>query len=231
MRNRHRTPIALIAITLIFLTACGTTKTTPPPTATQLLQTASDHFTNDSAMHFHLTASNIAPGLYAVTDAQGDVVRPDKLAAQGSVEVTKGLNAGIGVVFIGQDQYLALGGSAYTKSTLLPNLLLIFDPNQGIGAILKQVANPSTPVADTVQNLAVWKITGTVPSTTLAPFTGSTSTQSTPIQTTLWIGQSDGQIHQVLLVGQAADGDNPQSTRTIVLSNFNEQVTITAPLA
>jgi len=63
----------------------------------------------------------------------------------------------------------------------------------------------------------------------LAPITGNPPTSPTNVQTILWIGQSDNQIHQVTLNGIAANGDTSSTVRTFDLSNYNETVTITAP--
>lgn len=229
--GRHILAGVLVAVALICAACSSSTTTKPPFTSTQMIQKASTNFNADTALHFTLTADNIAPGIYAVRQADGDVIRPDKMKITGKSEIAQGFLAQIGIIFIGQNQYLAAGGGNYAPTSGLPDLLSIFSPNQGIGAILTQFQNPSTPTADTVGGVSCWKITGTVDSKLLAPFTGSTATTGTPIKTTLWIGQADYQIHQVTLLGKAADSDTDQSVRTFTLSNFNEQITITAPMS
>jgi len=221
-----------VAGLFLVLAACGTSTTakTSPLTAAQLIQKGSDNFAQDNALHFTLTASDIAPGLFAVTKAQGDVVRPDKLQIHGIVEATQGFSTGIGIIFVGPKQYVSLGDTGtYQNTSGLPNLLNIFSTSQGIGAILSQLQNPSTPTDDTVNGVECWKITGTVSSTLLAPITGSPPATPTNVQTLLWIGQSDNQIHQVTLNGKATDTDKDTTVRTFDLSNYNETVTITAP--
>ncbi len=229
----HTAPIAALALALTLLAACGgsSAATSSPYSATQLIQKASTNFAADSSLHFKLTAVGIAPGTYSVTSADGDVVRPDKLqVTSGTIEPSQGFLIGFAVVIIGSQQYIDLGDTGHFASTnVLPDLLIIFDPHQGIGAILNQFQGASTPAADNVSGVACWKITGTVDSTLLDPITGNTSTVSSPVQTTLWIGQSDSQIHQVKLVGIATSGDTSQTARTITLSQFNENVSIVAP--
>jgi hypothetical protein len=225
--------LGLLAAIGIFGVACGGSSTVakPPFTATEMIQKASVNFAADNALHFTLTADNIAPGLYAVRTAQGDIVRPDRMKITGKSEITKGFLANVGIIIVGQNQYLDAGGTgAYKPTSGLPDLLAIFSANQGIGAILNQFQSPSAPVAaQDAAKISCWKITGTVDSTLLAPFTGSTSTTPSPVNATLWIGQADYQIHQVTLQGKAADDDTDQSVRTFTLSNYNEQVTISAP--
>lgn len=225
------TLMSAIAAITVFLAACGgNSAITAPFSATDLIQKASDNFGKTTSLHFKLTASDIAPGLYAVTNAEGDVVRPDKLQISGVAEISAGTAASLAIIIIGDKQFLAFGGSKdYSPISGLPDLLAIFSTDQGIGAILKQFKNPSVPTADTVNGQADWKLSGTVDSTLLNPFTGSTSTTVVPIQTTLWVSQSDLQIHQVKLVGKATDGDSDKSTRTFTLSNYNKSVTIVDP--
>ncbi|MBA3825267.1 MAG: LppX_LprAFG lipoprotein [Ktedonobacterales bacterium] len=219
----------LVSLTML-LAACGGSTATSPYTAEDLIQKASTNFAQDTALHFTLTAKDIVPGLYAVTAAEGDVVRPDKLKIIGSDMVSKGGTLGIGIIIIGANQYVDLGNiGKYHPTTGLPNLLAIFSPTEGIGSILNQLQSPSKPTADTVGGVACWKVNGTVTSSLLAPITGSSSTISTPVATQIWVGQTDLQIHQVTLTGKAADGDLDTTARTFVLSKFNETIAITAP--
>jgi hypothetical protein len=223
----------LVALVLA-LAACGTSSA-PPPSSAKLLSDASTRFSGDTSLHFTYNADNIGFGPVAVVQAAGDVVRPDKIKLSGLDEPTKGFTAGVGIVIIGQDQYLDLGGFGnWTKTSALPPLQLIFDPTQGITAILTKLQNPSTATSDTVKidathSVACWKITGTADSSLLAPLTGGTTTVTTPLQGTLWIGKADSQLYQVKLQGAVTDGDSAASTRTFILSNFGESVTITAP--
>jgi hypothetical protein len=236
MQPLHHTRPWLWGITIALtclLAACGGgggTTTTSSLTSAQLIQKANTNFGNDTALHFTLSAQNIPPAAFAVTQAHGDVVRPDKLEAHGLDEVTQGQTVGVGIIFINGMQYVSLGDTGtYTTTTALPNLLTIFSPTQGIGAILNQLQNPSNPTADTVNGVACWRIVGTVTSTLLAPITGAPPATPTDVKSTLWIGQSDFQIHQVVLAGMAAQGDTANTVRTFVLSMFNETVTISVP--
>lgn len=221
-----------VLVLSLMLVACGGSSAakTSPFTAPQLIQKASDNFNADTALHFKLTASHIAPGLFAVTQADGDVVRPDKLKLIGADMVLQGLTKNIGIIFVGGIKYADLTGSGtYVLFPTLPDLLTIFSKDQGIGYILSQMQNPTTPVDDTVNGVECWKITGTVTSTLLAPITGSPPATPTKVNTTLWVGQSDYQIHQVTLTGKATDSDTDATVRTFVLSNYNETITIAAP--
>jgi hypothetical protein len=221
---------AILGFSMV-LVACGSNApVTSPYTSAQLIQKGSTNFNNDTALHFKVTQQNIATGLYAVTQADGDVVRPDKMQIKGVVEPTAGFTTGIGLVFVNGQQYVDLGGTGkYALVTGLPDLLAIFSPTQGIGSILSQLQAPSTPTADTVSGVACWKIAGTVTSTLLAPITGSAPTTPTNVQATIWIGQSDYQIHQVVLAGKATDTDVAATTRTFVISGYNETITISVP--
>jgi hypothetical protein len=221
---------ALLSLTTL-LVACSGSSATSPYTAEELVQKANVNFAQDSALHFTLTAKNIVPGLYAVTQAEGDVVRPDKMKIVGSDMITQGGTVGIGIIFVGTKQYVDLGNTGnYRATNGLPNLLAIFSPTEGIGSILNQLQSPGKPTADTVGGVTCWKVNGTVTSSLLAPITGGSPASSTPVATQIWVGQTDLQIHQVTLTGKAADGDQDNTERTFVLSKFNETIDITAPV-
>jgi hypothetical protein len=228
----RRSGLAAVAAIALLLAACGSSgASTAPQSAAQLIQKASTKFAQDSSLHFTLTTTGAAAGVYDVTSAEGDLQRPDKLqVTSGTDEVSQGATIGFAVIFIGTTQYLDLGKTGkYSITNALPNLLLIFDPNNGIGAILSQFQNPSAATSSTVGGVACWKTIGQVAVSLLAPFTGNSTPGNGTVQTTLWIGQSDGQIHQVQLVGAAASGDTAQTTRVITLSKFNESISIVAP--
>jgi hypothetical protein len=222
----------LIAVLAMLLAACGTSAAPPPPSGT-LLTKASTAFNNDTSFHLTYTATNIAPGFTAVTSASGDLVRPDKISVTGVVEPVKNLSASIGLIIIGQNQFLNISGS-WTKTSAFGSLLHIFDADQGVGGIITKLQNPSKVTAENVKidsshTVACWKVSGTATAGLLAPITQGVATDTTPLQATLWIGQSDNQVYKVDLVGKAITGDSANSDRTFVLSKFGEQVTITAP--
>jgi len=222
----------LLAIVVLALAACGTSTLPPPPTST-LLTKASTTFNADTSLHLTYTANNIAPGITAVTSASGDLVRPDKISITGVVEPVKNLSASIGLIIIGQDQFLNISGS-WSKTSAFGSLLHIFDTDQGIGGIITKLQSPSKVTAENVKidsshSVACWKVSGTTTAGLLAPITQGSPTDTTPLQTTLWIGQSDNQVYKVDLVGMAITGDSAATDRTFVLSKFGEKVTITAP--
>jgi hypothetical protein len=208
------------------IAACGNTS---PPDVKELINKASTNFKNDTSLHFSLVASNIPPMTYAVTRAEGDVVRPDKLHATGSVMPFAGIEVPIEVIFVDGGKYLSLAKASFLAVDVLPNLLLIFDKDKGIGGILSKFQNGSQPTSERIQGQDCWKTSGTVDSALLAPITGSDTSVSKSVKTVLWIGQDDNQIHQVQLVGQASDGDKDNTTRTFVLSKFNQSVKISKP--
>jgi hypothetical protein len=222
----------LIAVMVLLLAACGTS-TPPPPSAGTLLTKASTTFNNDTSFHLTYTATNIAPGITAVTSASGDLVRPDKITMTGVVEPVKNLSASIGLIIIGQAEYVNIEGKWQTTS-IFGSLLHIFDADQGIGGIITKLQSPSKVTAENVKidsshTVACWKVSGTTTAGLLAPITQGSPTDTTPLQATLWIGQSDNQVYKVDLVGKAVTGDSANTDRTFILSKFGEKVTITAP--
>ncbi len=221
--------IGLIAV--MMLATCGTS--TPPPPAGTLLTKASTSFNNDTSLHFTYAAKNIAPGFLSVTSASGDLVRPDKMSITGVVEPVPNISASVGIIIIGQNQYLNITGK-WTTSSIVGSLLHAFDADQGVGGIITKLQNPSKVTAENVKiddshTVTCWKVSGTTTAGLLAPITQGSATDATPLQATLWVGQSDNQVYKVDLVGKAITGDSATTDRNFILSKFGEQVTITAP--
>ncbi len=225
----RRISAASLLMALVFFAACSQGTAAPPPSAASLLSKASAAFNADTALHFTITASNIQPGVFAIAKADGDFVRPGSMKVTADDNILAGITQQIHVIFINGTVYADLSGTGiYSKTTLIPDVSKLFDPQVGIGAIINQIQSPSVPSADTVNGVSVWKISGTISNSVVAAFFGGAS-QTASINVTLWIGQKDSQIYQVSLKGIIVSGDTNASERVIALSQFNEHVTITAP--
>jgi hypothetical protein len=77
-------------------------------------------------------------------------------------------------------------------------------------------------------------VEGLVPAGDLASITGGDPTSKTPIDTKVCVAKNaDGnglsQPYEFILKGIAADGDTAQTTRTFILTKFDESVKIEPP--
>jgi len=103
------------------------------------------------------------------------------------------------------------------------------NPDTGIISLVNKLQNVSQPSDDVVNNVPCWRITGQLDAKYLAFLTGGGVPAGTMLQTSVCIGKNDSLPYQISVTGRAAESDTAQTTRSFVLSNYNENVSITAP--
>jgi len=103
------------------------------------------------------------------------------------------------------------------------------NPDTGIISLVGKLQHISGPLADSVNGVACWRVDGQLPASDLAFFTGGGMPAGTLLQTSVCAGQSDGLPYQIIVTGQAATGDTARTTRTFLLSKYNENISIVAP--
>jgi len=161
--------------------------------------------------------------------ANGDIVMPNKVKAQATI-ILSGQSVTVNVISIGATQFITdpiTGQWRVVKGVLDASTLT--DPNTGVLALVSKVQNASQPVGDSVNNTPCWRVTGQLDAKYIAFFTGGVPA-GTMLQTTACIGKSDSLPYEVKVVGEAAAGDNANTTRTFIISNYNENISISAPL-
>jgi hypothetical protein len=228
--------LALGAVAL--LSACSSGSSTPSNSAA-LLTTAAGKLDGDTAFHFLMSENH--QGTPTGTDfdiirAEGDVQRPDKLSASATVAdgELSGAQAQVQLIVIGDQAWYTnpLTGK-FERADQYTGIRTFFDPQHGLATALGAVTSMSNPVDSSVTSadgtITCWKITGTVSSDKLASLTGAPVPPGQQIPASVWIGQYDGQIRQVQVSGKLTSFDTDQTTRTIVLSKFNESVNIQPP--
>src|SRR5579883_1134077 len=235
----RRMPLVLMLALLGMLTlsACGGGGGGEPAAAT-LIQQAKQAISKDTAYHFKMTVDHPGTGgssSISITEAEGDVVPPDKI--QGSAEVATGFGS-LTVQFIGigtqqwvqnpQNQQWTTPSSLGFDIGPLPN------PSTIITMVLNDMQNPQGTGDDSVDSGDCWLLEGMVPAGDLAAITGGDPTSKTPIDTRVCVaknadGQGLYQPYEFILKGIAAAGDTAQTTRTFQLSKFDEKVNFEPP--
>jgi LppX_LprAFG lipoprotein len=202
------------------------------PTAQQLLVAVQKNFRNVSAFHVVMQASNTGTPTaerIQILNASGDVVMPDKVKAQATV-ILSGQSVTVNLISIGNQQFITdpiTGQWRVIKGLLDPRTLT--NPNTGLISLVSKVQNLSQPTDDSVNGIPCWRMTGQLDAKYLAFFTGGGVPAGTMLQTSACIGKSDSLPYQLKVTGQAAAGDLANTTRTFLISNYNEKVSITAP--
>lgn len=208
--------------------------TGPVPSTQQLLSAFKQQFHSVKSLHVTMQTQNVGPANPQVTqvlDVDGDVVMPDKVKAQATV-VLSGQNVQVGLISVNGSQYVTdpvTGQWRIMNGVIDPSTLT--NPDTGIISILGKVQNVSQPTASNANGTPCWSVSGTLDAQAVAFLTGGGAPAGSQLQTSACFGQNDSLPYHISLVGQAAQGDTPQTSRTFDLSHYNEQITITAPQA
>jgi hypothetical protein len=204
----------------------------PKPTTQQLLATLQKNFRTVSTFHVVMQVDNAGTppsGSIQIRNANGDVIMPDKVSAQANI-VLSGQVVGVKLISVGSNQYVTdpiTGQWRVIKGVLDPRTLT--NPNTGLISLVGKVQNVSQPTNDSVNGTPCWRISGQLNAKYLAFLTGGGVPAGTMLQTSACIGKADGLPYEVKVVGMAAVGDTSNTTYSFELSNYNENVSITAP--
>ncbi|HLZ22777.1 MAG TPA: LppX_LprAFG lipoprotein [Ktedonobacterales bacterium] len=233
-RERRRTtssasalPALALLVGLLAVAACGDSL----PNTTTLLKDAQAKLNTTQSFHFQMKVDHPgAPsnGGYIITSADGDVSRPASLHATATVDAGF-VNVNVSLIIIGQQEwYTDPISQKYVTTDQFAYFLNIFDSQQGLGALMTQLQNPSAPADGSANGQSCWKITGTLSPSLLQPlFSDVVATQ--PIPTSYCIGKSDGRLYSATLAGAITEGDTSKTVYTFYLSKFDAPVTITPP--
>jgi len=204
----------------------------PKPTARQLLTSLQKNFRAVSAFHVVMQTQNLGNATQSqveIRSASGDIIMPDKIKAQATV-ILSGQAVIVNLISIGDTQYITdpiTGQWRTIKGVLDPRTLT--NPDTGIISLVGKLQNLTGPTDDAVNGVPCWRIMGQLDAKYIAFFTGGGVPPGTMLQTSACIGKADGLPYQINVTGEAAPGDTAQTTRSFTISNYNEQIDITAP--
>jgi len=181
--------------------------------------------------HFSLTHENgtspIPNGLQLVS-ADGDVVVPDRMRAEVEAKVS---NQTVRVEIIGVGDEGWMTNPFNRQWQPLPSgttIKDIFDPAQGVKAIIGSLQNAQVTGEEKVGGAQTWHVEGTVQSDVLA-IAVPISRPGLTVGIEAWIEVDGSLIRQVYLKGPIAPGEAENIVRKLALSDFGEQITITPP--
>lgn len=201
----------------------------------ELLKKAAANMIKAKSLHFTFAAQPVTPGsrLAALISGEGNVVLPDTVVFQGSMQTTPALAMPLASAMCGSNQYIEFGDGNFQKMPGAPNVhRLLFASDSGLVTnILTKLESPSKQKAATIDNLSTWEISGTIPAKALTGLPGRTVATPTnvPVRAQLWIGQQDVQLHKLIITGPLFDGDVATTVRTLVFSQFNTPLKLTVP--
>ena len=202
--------------------------TGPLPRRTPVLPQAVQAFHSMKTFHFRLEHDNggspIPPGLTLIT-ADGDVIVPDRMSAKLDAKAGQ-QTVNVSVIGVGDQGWITNPFSRQWQP--LPSgttIKDIFDPTQGVKAIVGSLQGAQVTAEENVDGTPCYRIEGTVASEVLqaaAPIAKPGLTVGIKV----WIGTDDSLIRQVYLVGPIAPDEPSNIVRRLMLSKFNEDITI-----
>ena len=223
--------IMAVMLILGIVAGCGQAET---PDAAKLATDAATAFESVQTFHFVLdvTEGNSAPpNEIILLSAEGDTERPDKLQATlkarlGDVPIA----ANIIAIIIGQDAWITpnpFNPSEFEKQADTSGLSA-FSPAKGVSDVLRGLRNAEYVAEEELEGVKVHRIKGVVDAAALGALTGGAATGG-DVQIEAWIGVDDTIVRKLVGVGALDPVEEATITRTIVMSAFNEPVTISAP--
>lgn len=228
MRARGRLAAALTM--LFLLAACGGAAAATPD---QLLRDARASIDNARAVHFTLTSQGAQGGGTLVTGGSGDARRPQGFSGTLDV-VALGLPFAIGIVSVNGVLYARTPlSSGYTRvdpsSYGFGDPSRLLDPTQGLSSLLTACSGARFAPSDRLAGELLDEVTCSMPGDRVAHLLTSAD-PSVPVRATVGVTDGGHQLRRVTLTGPFfARGHD--STFTVVLDRYGENVSITQPPA
>jgi hypothetical protein len=229
-------PTRLAVATLlvsILLSACGGSKSAPTEpglTAEQVLERSAAASKNLRSFHFKLTHENggtpIPLGLQ-LNSAEGDVVVPDRLAADIRASLS-GIGVSTKAIAISDKVWITNPFSRRWQSLPGASVKDIADPAALISVIIPSVTQPTLKGTAEAGGVQSHLISGKIDSAKLRTALPVAEAGHTA-DVELWIGVQDSLPRQARITGRLSNQDKQDIVRQIEFSRFDQPVNIQAP--
>jgi hypothetical protein len=201
-----------------------------------LLDTAVVQFTELESFRFALDFSGDTSPLEQLSiemeTIEGDVIIPDKLNAKVKAKVTQmgGINVNVSLIGVGEDAWVTnpFDPSRWLELESGNPLNGLFNPSDGVAAVIRGAANPTVTGEEVLEGVATWKVEGTIDSGDLTAFLESAES-GYDVAGTIWIGKDDNIIYRIHLLGQLTAEEPVDILRNLNFSNFNDVKPIEPP--
>ena len=232
---------AAIAAGVMAVMSCGSSAATPGPTPVgfpvptptsvdpaALLDASGRVMERLDSFHFRLThRSGNTPlsGNFVVDEAEGEVVKPDRISAEFSGSFG-GFAINSGLITLGDLSFMT--NPLTDKWEIVPpevSPLGFFDPRRGIAAIMSQVEQPSiVPGSD-----GKYRIEGRLPAEALRSLLGSALRGAT-VDVMLTLDAEALHLLEAVIDGRVTPAEEDGVVRVITLSQFDDPFVIEPPL-
>ncbi|MDQ3549631.1 MAG: LppX_LprAFG lipoprotein [Chloroflexota bacterium] len=202
-------------------------------TAEDVLEAGRDTWAVTESAHFTLAVDGDAfldeDETIKLLSADGDIKRP------GSVAATANVDASITTVDI---SLVAVDGEIFITNLLSGNWerapddfsydpSVLFSDTDGIGPIMTDLQSPELDGTEEINGKQARKVTGTVGADRVGAITADTIAGE-EIEVTLWIGEEDAKLLQVVLTEPEGIRESP-ATWTLQMTEHGKEIEIEAP--
>lgn len=206
-----------------------------PDAATALLQSASTRLADTPSLHFTIKIDGDAyiddKNTIRLIEAEGDVVRPDRVIASFKVNVLNTVNASVSMITIGDQHWstdLITGKWISAPAEFSYDPAKLFDNTVGIGPVMSQVTNATIVGEESMDGHKVTHVHADVPQALIAGITSDTMVGDT-ISVDLWIDSTSFDLIRVQLAEPKDNGKDHPATWTLDLSKHGEPIQINPP--
>ena len=220
--------IAGLLLALV-VAGCGGGKEAPAPPPRVIVARDVERMASVRSLHFVFKVEHAPsgePGL-TLTFAEGDLAVPDRLRARINGTFTRTPI---------QSEIVIIGGRSFLKDPLTkawrpfaeapnPGVLV-----KGVPAVIRSARGLKNAGSEKVGGTDSYRLSGVVRAAVVAPLVGvAAGWRLVPF--TIWVGKQDFRLRRVRLEGPVAENEPASIVRTLEMSKFDEDVTITSPEA
>ena len=228
----------LLALMLALLSTAhgtGATAAEADPNVNDIVAKTSSTIAAASSIHFSLGVDGdtwVDPGkTIRLLSAEGDLLRPDKVNVQFKVQILGTANATIKMVTIGERSWttdILTGKWGPAPAEFGYNPAVLFNTNDGLGPVISKLTDLNLDGTEKVNGKQAYKITGTSSQKDIALLSADTMTGSS-FKVQIWVDKKNSQLLKITLAEPSDNGKQHPATWTMMISDYNANVTVEAP--
>ena len=233
----YRTTSFLSLVVAFLFITCGGDDDAAEPTpgaeqadGAQIIADASAAVANLESFHFVLTQEDATipiPPNFDLEGAEGDVVMPDRLAAEMQTDV-EGINVSVDAIAIGPDTWITNPFTRRWQQLDGVDFREYADLGALLPALLPAIQDPRVTGETTLDGVPVYQIEGTANSADLQDALAF-SLPDREVEIELWLGKDDSLPRRARVIGQLISGESQDAVRQVDLSRINQPVEINPP--
>ena len=233
---RRGLAVTALALGLLFLASgCGSEPTPtaePELTLEEILERTSEHLLSFQTARFQMIDEMESGAKFfeqTLKSVDGQVQAPDRTDLVVDVESPILGFVQIGIIAVGDSAMMQFAsGAPWTPLPLEQVPFNFIGLGTTLSDLLPKIRDIEIAGRETVNDIEVIRIEGGLVSEDLANLITSADAGH-PIDLTVWVSTEDQSLKQIRIVGNVFDEDAPNTSRLIILSEYDEPVDIQLP--